>query len=96
LVFENAWQWRKVNLGDSQNQLNLIVGGKKSTRQTQRQEESLRQVFLTFLRNAEFQNRFFELIDSNTPTKPYLIPIGMKPVPCNSGFMLGFASRTKT
>jgi len=59
LVFENAWQWRKVNLGDSQNQLNLILGDKKSTRQTQRQEESLRQVFLTFLRNAEFQNRFF-------------------------------------
>jgi hypothetical protein len=47
-VFGIASPFRKVNLGDSQNQLNMIVGNKKSTRQTQRQEELLRQVFLIF------------------------------------------------
>jgi hypothetical protein len=67
-VFGIASPFRKVNLCVGQNQLNLIVGGKKSTRQTQRQEESLRQVFLIFLRNAEFQNRFFS--NTSIPKKP--------------------------
>jgi hypothetical protein len=58
-VFGIASPFRKVNLCVGQNQLNLIVGGKKSTRQTQREEEKLLKLFLTFLRNAEFQNRFF-------------------------------------
>jgi hypothetical protein len=91
-VFGIASPFRKVNLCVGQNQLNLIVGNKKSTHQIQRQEESLRQVFLNFLRNAEFQNSFLELRDSDIPTKSYLMPFRMKPVPFKSGFMLGFAS----
>jgi hypothetical protein len=36
---------------------------------------------------------FLELRGSDIPTKSYLIPFRMKPVPFKSGFMLGFASR---
>jgi hypothetical protein len=65
------------------------VGGKKSTRQTQRQKESLRQVFLTFLRNAEFQNRFLELRDSKQPTKNNPIPEDLKLILSGKCFQFG-------
>jgi hypothetical protein len=51
------------------------VGGKKSTRQTQRQEEQLLKLFLTFLRNARVPKQIFlEHIDSKKTDKNNPIP----------------------